>query len=86
MPEEVVIALRFQNNPDYAGPHGVYPKLLYVAQQLLNQAKLGPHNAQPVADAVFADIKLERQSAELTVQNIHESSSSLEAIVERIQG
>ncbi len=86
MPDEVVAALRFQNNPDYNGPHAVYPKLLHVAQQLLNQAKLGPFNAQPIPDAVFADIKLERQSAELTIKNIHESSDSLESIVERIQG
>ncbi len=86
MPEEVIVALRFQNNPDYSGPHAVYPKLLYIAQQLLNQAKLGPFNAQPIPDHLFTEIKLERHNAELTIRNIYESADSLESIVERIQG
>lgn len=49
MPEEVVIALRQQKNPDYDGPHAPYAHLLWLARHLLTErgVALGPRTMLP---------------------------------------
>ncbi len=49
MPEEVVVALRHQKNPDYDGPHAIYAKILWLARHLLIERgiPLGPRSTLP---------------------------------------
>lgn len=86
MPPEVVTALRFQNNPEYQGEHAVYAKLLYLTNMMLNQAQQSAYNHPPIPDELFESLKLNRATAEATVQSIAASSDNLHAIVEKIQG
>src|SRR5690554_1042257 len=41
MPEEIVVGLRQQSNPNYQGEHAVYAKLVYLARALLRQHNIG---------------------------------------------
>ncbi len=86
MPPEVVTALRYQNNPEYDGEHAVYAKLLYLTNLMLNRAQQSPYAQPPIPDDIFESLKLNRTTAEATVQNIADSSDNLHAIVEKIQG
>ncbi|HEY7886159.1 MAG TPA: HDOD domain-containing protein [Cellvibrionaceae bacterium] len=80
MPEEVVIGLRHQQNPRYQGEHSAYPKLVFMARQLLRQHDLGAGPKAPIDDALFTELHLNRDKAIATVANIIESADDLEHI------
>lgn len=80
MPEEVVVALRQQNNPDYNGPYSEYAKLLFVAQRLLHQHDIGIGPKLEIPAQVFADLHLDPEKARTTVANIIESEEDLKLI------
>lgn len=80
MPEEVVVALRQQNNPDYQGEHAVYAKLIFVAQRLLYQQGIGQGPKLDIPDKLFADLNLDPIKAGATVLNILESEGELQHI------
>src|SRR5690606_35998131 len=80
MPEEVVVALRQQNNPDYQGEHAVYAKLIFVAQRLLYQQGIGQGPKLDIPDKLFADLHLDPIKAGATVLNILESEGELQHI------
>lgn len=86
MPEEVVIALRHQHNPFYKGEHAAYPKLLYLARQLLINKGFGHGVNAPIPESIFEDLHLDRATANITVDNILESAEDLDAIAAKIQG
>ncbi len=86
MPAEIVVALRQQNNPAYQGEHAVYAKLLYLARQLLANKGMGYGTVHAIPDAVFKDLHINRETAEITIENILSSADDLEAIAASIQG
>lgn len=80
MPDEVVVAIRQQNNPDYQGEHHHYAKLIFVAQRLLLQQGIGHGPRLDIPASVFEALHLDPQKAEAAVRNILESESELEYI------
>lgn len=80
MPEEVVVALRQQNNPDYQGEHHQYAKLIFVAQRLLLQRGIGIGPKLEIPDSVLADLYLDRATAQATMDNVMESVADLDHI------
>ncbi|MES2822214.1 MAG: HDOD domain-containing protein [Pseudomonadota bacterium] len=77
MPEEVVISLRHQNNPNYNGEHASYPKLIFVAQRLLHQHNIGQGPKLEIPAKIFEDLHLNPEKAQQTVINILESGPDL---------
>jgi HD-like signal output (HDOD) protein/prolyl-tRNA editing enzyme YbaK/EbsC (Cys-tRNA(Pro) deacylase) len=80
MPEEVVIALRHQNNPAYSGEFSVYAKLIFVAQRLLHQHGIGLGPKLDIPAEIYVDLHLDPAKANATVANILESESELKHI------
>ena len=80
MPEEVVVGLRHQNNPEYKGDNAAYAKLIFVAKRLLLQHNIGVGPKLEIPASVYAELHLDPEKAEQTVQNILESSSDLQHI------
>lgn len=80
MPEEVVISLRHQNNPNYAGEHAIYPKLIFVAQRLLHQHNIGQGPKLEIPQKLFDDLHLNAEKARQTVINVLESGPDLQHI------
>jgi len=80
MPEEVVVALRHQNNPDYRGEHHKYAKLIFVAQRLLLQQGLGLGPKLEIPESVLADLHLDLDQAQSTMVNLMESLGDLDHI------
>ncbi len=84
MPEEVVVGLRHQNNPQYQGENAVYAKLIFVAQRLLSQHGIGRGPKLAIPQQVFDDLHLDPEKAETTVTNILESSEDLKHIAHEL--
>ncbi len=84
MPEEIVVGLRQQNNPQYKGEYQSYAKLIYVAQRLLAQHNLGSGPKQAIPAEIFADLHLDPEKANTTVANIIESSKDLAHIAQQL--
>ena len=80
MPEEVVVALRHQNNPNYQGEHHQYAKLIFVAQRLLLQHDLGLGPKLEIPDSVLADLHLDLDQVRATMENLKESLADLDHI------
>lgn len=80
MPEEVVVGIRHQQNPDVQGEHAVYAQLVYVARCLLRQQGVGHGPKVEVPEQLLAQLHLDKAKAEATVASIVESSDELEHI------
>lgn len=80
MPEEVVVALRHQNNPLYFGEHSQYAKLIFVAQRLLHQHGIGQGPKLDIPEHIFTELHLDPVKARATVANIIESEGELKHI------
>ncbi len=80
MPQEVVTALRFQNNPQCQGEHSEYAKLIYLARSLLRQAGIGTGPREEVPPLLFEELHLEREKAEAALASVIESSTELDNI------
>lgn len=86
MPEEVVTALRQQNNLEYDGENSAYAKLVYVAKQMLANSGFGETLPAEIPDHIFESLHLDKEMALATVENILESGEDLNAIAEKMQG
>lgn len=86
MPDEVVVALRQQNNPDYDGEHCEYSLLLLVAQRLLQQKGVISGPWQEIPESVYRRLHLDQEKALLTVSNILDSSDELDVIAQQLAG
>jgi len=77
MPDEVIMALRHQKNPDYNGPNHEFANLIYVARNLLsaNGLPLGP--AQEIPDDLFARLNLDREKAEDIMKELIENQDDI---------
>ncbi|MFO1389639.1 HDOD domain-containing protein [Cellvibrio sp.] len=84
MPEEVVVGLRHQNNPNIQGEYSQYAKLIFVAQRLLHQHNIGHGPKLEIPQSVFDDLHLDPEKAQQTVQNILESSEDLKHIAHEL--
>lgn len=80
MPEEICVALRFQNDPDYIGEQHQYSNLLYIAMRLLRARGIGDAGTEPIPDALFERLQLDREKANEVIDQVLESSTELNAM------
>lgn len=59
MPEEIIQAIRHQNDPFYQGPHQVYPKLLWLGQQHLAALGITGKAAEAVPETFYDELGLD---------------------------
>ncbi len=64
MPEEIVVALRQQKNPDFQGEHQVYAQLLWLGRQLLIARGIPLGAAEDVPDSLYQGLGLDRAKVE----------------------
>nr|WP_269783279.1 HDOD domain-containing protein [Marinibactrum halimedae] len=86
MPEEVVVALRHQNNPAYRGEHSVYANLMCLTQTLLSQRSIGNMPAEPIDRELLAALQLDENKLIETMENIMNSAEELENIAKSLGG
>ena len=86
MPEEVCVALRQQHNPDYDGEHHTYANLIFVALRLLKDRGIGDAPMEDIPEEMFERLGLERERAEIVVNQVIESAEELESIAQSLSG
>lgn len=80
MPEEIVTALRFQNDPCYAGPQYACANLVHLAVRLLRSHGIGAGPAEPVPDALLARLGLPREKAEDALAKVLAAEAALRTL------
>jgi HD-like signal output (HDOD) protein/prolyl-tRNA editing enzyme YbaK/EbsC (Cys-tRNA(Pro) deacylase) len=73
MPEELVIALRFQHDPHYAGEHYKYANLVCLAVRLLRKEGIGSGPLEAIPDELLERLKLSREKAQDVVKKVLEA-------------
>ncbi|WP_390517732.1 HDOD domain-containing protein [Halioxenophilus aromaticivorans] len=86
MPEEIITALRYQNDPNYDGEHAVYANLLYIAHQLMRQRQLNRGPNLGLEDELLARVHIERDALDETIETISNSAAELENIANDLAG
>jgi HD-like signal output (HDOD) protein/prolyl-tRNA editing enzyme YbaK/EbsC (Cys-tRNA(Pro) deacylase) len=86
MPEEIIVALRYQSDPTYKGENAIYANLLYIAQQLLRRQGMAAGPVEPIDDELLNRVNIERESLEETMETIMGSVSELENIAQELGG
>lgn len=84
MPQEVVTALRHQDNPDYDGEHAIYANLLYISHRILCLRGLADGPKQPLSPEMLARVHLTQTDLDETLDNIIESALELETIANEL--
>ncbi|MFV8571875.1 HDOD domain-containing protein [Marinobacter sp. SBS5] len=80
MPEEVVMAIRYQKNPNYDGEHPVYARLLWLGRQLLTERGVALGAGEPLGDEVFVELGLDREKVESRFDELVENKDSVMAM------
>jgi len=80
MPEEVCVALRYQNETMYEGEHNEYANVLFIAQRLLRQQGIGDAPLEPIPQALFDRANLDREACDEVIAKVMESSNELNTI------
>ncbi|UTW09809.1 aminoacyl-tRNA deacylase and HDOD domain-containing protein [Pseudomonas benzenivorans] len=77
MPEELASALRFQHDPEYAGPHAAYPNLVCLAVSLLRNRGIGAGPQGEIPQSLFDALGLSRDKAEEAVDKVLAAEAAL---------
>lgn len=86
MPEEIVVALRYQNVPSYTGDYDVYAKLLYTAQVKLRERSVGIGPLRKINQQVYDELRLDPEQADITIDNIIDAAEELGVIAQQMAG
>jgi HD-like signal output (HDOD) protein/prolyl-tRNA editing enzyme YbaK/EbsC (Cys-tRNA(Pro) deacylase) len=84
MPEEVVVALRSQHNPDYAGEFNTCANLLYVATRSLRSQGFGDGAAEEPQKEVFERLGISAEAAHAVTENLLEKLDDLSELVQML--
>ncbi|GAB1258662.1 HDOD domain-containing protein [Aurantivibrio plasticivorans] len=84
MPEEVVVALRHQHNPNYSGEHAVFAKLLYLTNAKLRERSIGRGPVHEIPQSLYQDLHLDPDQVEITISNIMDSTEELSVIAQQL--
>lgn len=77
MPEELAVALRFQHDPDYQGPHSIYPNLVCLAVSLLRNRGIGHGAQRDIPLELYQRLGLEPDKAESVLDKIQHAEVAL---------
>ncbi|MDN6876376.1 HDOD domain-containing protein [Pseudomonas citronellolis] len=84
MPEEIYTALRFQHDPDYAGPNAAYANLVCLATRLLRQNGIGSGPQQGVPQALLDRLDIPRERAKDAVRKVLDAEAVLRELASQM--
>lgn len=80
IPEEVCIGMRYQNEPDYDGPHFAYANLMFIAMRLLRRHGIGNAPLESIPAEMFERLNLTPEQAVQAVQHVIDASEEIRSI------
>lgn len=84
MPEEVQVALRFQQTPEYYGEHHEFSKLLHLAHHYLKPVFSDAVSELEPSSDLFESLHMDQEQAQIRIDNLLDSTDELDAIVKQI--
>ena len=85
MPNEISNAIRYQHDPLYAGEDHVYANLVYLAQALLQEQKIGNGAPMPMPEALLARLELSADQASEVVHKVLDAREALRMLASQYQ-
>ncbi len=82
LPEEVVVAAAEHHFPDYDGKHAIYAKLIYLANQLINNNGEATYSDKTMA--VFNELGLDEAAVQRVLASLKEMNSEFEVMVKEL--
>ncbi|MFL1466510.1 HDOD domain-containing protein [Marinobacter sp. DUT-3] len=80
MPDEVTLAIRYQKNPEYEGPHSVYARLLWLGRQLLSQRGVALGASEEVSPELYQSLGLDQRAVEEQFDELVNNKDSIMAM------
>lgn len=80
MPEELVVAIRFQHAPGYNGEHSQYALLLYLVQRLLKAQEIGGAPNEYIPDELFHRLNITREQAADVISKVVDNHDDVEML------
>lgn len=80
VPDEVCVGLRYQNEPDYAGPHYAYANLMFIAMRLLRRHGIGNAPLEPIPVELFERLHLDPEQATQAIKHVIDASAEIKSI------
>lgn len=80
IPDELVYALRYQDDSSYQGPHAHYPNLNYLAQRLLAQQGIGWMHDSSIPDTLYQRLNISKDSAQQALQRVLDAEQALQEL------
>jgi HD-like signal output (HDOD) protein/prolyl-tRNA editing enzyme YbaK/EbsC (Cys-tRNA(Pro) deacylase) len=84
MPEDVVVALRSQHNPDYDGEFSTCANLLYVATRSLRSRGFGDGAWEEPHDEVFERLGITAEGVHGVTENLLEKADDLSELIQML--
>jgi HD-like signal output (HDOD) protein len=84
MPEEVVIAIRSQHNPDYEGDFSTCANLLYVATRSLRSRGFGDGAWEEPRDEVYERLGITADDVHGVTESLLEKADDLNELVQML--
>lgn len=81
MPEELALALRHQDDPQYRGPHAEYANLVYLAVNLMRNRGVGSGPQTAIPPALLDRLGLSRARAEEALDRLLAAETALRALL-----
>ncbi|MCJ8314394.1 MAG: HDOD domain-containing protein [Saccharospirillaceae bacterium] len=86
MPDEVCMALRHQNMPEYRGLHSDYAYMVYLTKQKLRQFGVINGPILPIDPAIYELLHVTEEAVDEVFETILESKEELDAIARGLGG
>jgi len=80
LPEEVIVALRYQHDNHYAGPYADLSKLLFITNRLLGAEQIGTAARAPIPEHLYQDLGIAPSALTEISERIRESADDLQSI------
>lgn len=84
MPDEVVITIGEHHNPEYDGPHCIFPALVLIADRLIRSKGFGDGDAEEIPQIVLDRLGLTLDKVNEVFEKVMNGSDSLDNIANQL--
>ncbi|MFC3608275.1 aminoacyl-tRNA deacylase and HDOD domain-containing protein [Stutzerimonas tarimensis] len=86
MPEELCVALRFQQDPHYQGEHAAYANLICLAVRLLGKRGIGSDPVGEIPGELYARLGIDPEKAENALDKVLDAEAALREMARQMNG
>ncbi len=84
MPDEVVITIGEHHNPEYDGPHSIFPSLVFIADCLIKSKGFGDGDGEEIPQIVLDRLGLTLEKVNEVFEKVMSGSDSLDNIANQL--